>query len=93
MKAANCQGFAEVKREDGEQCRQALLAYCYPIAPGRAISFANRIGVTHPWFHFELTGGTRAETIGFESRFRAYGPDAIEAWFEVIFWKFSSQGA
>jgi len=43
-----------------------------------------------PWFNLNLDCGTRAETMDFEERFRTFGREAVEVWFEVIFWKLAS---
>ena len=46
----------------------------------------------HPgWFDHSTRTGNRAETIEFEDRFRRYAPDNLEVWYEVVFWKLSSQ--
>ncbi len=55
-----------------------------------ALRFARRIEVTEPWFEFELASGNRDETARFEARFRKFGPEFVEAWYEVIYWKLAS---
>lgn len=79
-----------MNHEDAERWRQALSAYRYPVARDRIVRFAKRIDAAAPWFNFDLSSGTRGETIDFEQRFRSFGPKAIEPWFEVIFWKLAS---
>jgi hypothetical protein len=79
-----------MNQEDAERWRQALSAYHYPVARDRIVRFANRIDAAAPWFNFDLSSGTRDETIDFEQRFRSFGLKAIKPWFEVIFWKLAS---
>ena len=42
------------------------------------------------WFERNLSVGDRRETITFEDRFRDNAHSNIEAWYEVIFWKYYS---
>jgi len=81
-----------MNQEVAELWSQALRGYCYPISGDRVVGFGKLIHITAPWFTFELSGGTRTETIKFEDRFRASGHEAREAYFEVIFWKLASTG-
>ena len=43
------------------------------------------------WFNHSTGTGGRSETAEFEERFRRYGPDNLEAWYQVVFWKLFSQ--
>jgi hypothetical protein len=69
---------------------QPLSAYHYPVGRDRSVRFAKRIDAAAAWFNFDMSSGTRDVTIDFEQRFRSFAPKAIEAWFEVIFWKLAS---
>jgi len=42
-------------------------------------------------FEWTAKKGGREETIAFEEHFRRLAPNALEAWFEVVFWKLASQ--
>ena len=72
-----------------ERWERALLEYRY-VADLR--DFAGRSEYGEQWFSENLASGDREETIHFEDRFRAAANVAIEAWYEVIFWKMASQG-
>jgi hypothetical protein len=79
-----------MNQEVAELWLQPLCGYLYPISGDRVVGFGKLIHIGAPWFTFDLSGGTRTETIKFEDRFRASGHEAREAWFEVIFWKLAS---
>ena len=44
------------------------------------------------WFEYDTGNGDRFRTMEFEDRFRKLAPHHLEAWYEVVFWKLSSQG-
>ena len=67
--------------------QQALGAYRYPVNFTCFEDAANHPG----WFAQGTGEGGRAETVDFENRFRQYGPNNLEAWYEVVFWKLFSQ--
>ncbi len=79
-----------MNRPDAQRWVDALAAYRYPIARARAMGFGARVNASGPWFRFGLEIGDREETMRFEERFRSHGREAVEAWFEVIFWKLAS---
>jgi hypothetical protein len=67
--------------------REALDAYRYPVTLS-----AYKFRHDHQgWFLQELGLGDRGETVEFEDQFRLQGPNALEPWFEVVFWKLASQ--
>ena len=72
-----------------ERWERALLEYRYVVD---LRDFAGRSEYGEQWFSENLASGDREETIHFEDRFRAAANVAIEAWYEVIFWKMASQG-
>ena len=82
-----------MNQEDAERWRQGLSAYRHSVARYRIVRFAKRIDAAAPWFNFDLSSGTRGETIDFERRFRSFGPKAIEPWFEVMSGRGESKAA
>jgi hypothetical protein len=66
---------------------EALRSYHYPVNL-QNFEDANNY---HDWFNLNLSEGNREETMRFEERFRQYGRERIEVWYEVVFWKMYSQ--
>jgi hypothetical protein len=65
----------------------ALMSYCYPVDLSAFVDSSQ-----YPqWFSFSLNTGSIAETMAFEEHFRLNSATALEAWFEVVFWKMFSQ--
>lgn len=67
--------------------QDALDAYQYPVDLSKFSDAENHPG----WFVHSTGDGGRSETAEFEERFRRYGPNHLEAWYEVVFWKLYSQ--
>ena len=65
----------------------ALSAYRYPVELALFEDAADHPG----WFRHDTGKGGCEETVEFENRFRRFGPDDLEAWYEVVFWKLFSQ--
>ena len=65
----------------------ALAAYRYSVDFALFGDAANHPG----WFDHGTGEGGRAETVKFENRFRQYGPDHLQAWYEVVFRKLFPQ--
>ena len=63
--------------------KQARDAYCYPVDL-RKFTDASKY---RDWFKENIKPGDRGRTMAFEDRFRKHGPDNLEAWGEVVFWK------
>ena len=63
--------------------RKALDAYRYPVDLKRFADAAKYPG----WFDQNIHPGDRRQTMDFEAKFRKHGPDNLEAWGEVAFWK------
>ena len=66
---------------------RALKEYAYPVDLAK-YELAGDFPLG--WFEQELSKGDRTETIAFENRFRGKARNHIEAWYEVIFWKYYS---
>ena len=66
---------------------RALKEYAYPVDLAK-YELAGDFPLG--WFEQELSKGDRTETIAFENRFRGKAQNHIEAWYEVIFWKYYS---
>jgi hypothetical protein len=65
----------------------ALMSYRYPVDLSAFVDSSQ-----YPqWFSFSLKTGSVAETMAFEEHFRLNSATALEAWFEVVFWKMFSQ--
>ena len=63
--------------------KEALDAYRYPVDLKRFADAAKYPG----WFDQNIHPGDRRQTMDFEAKFRKHGPDNLEAWGEVAFWK------
>ena len=63
--------------------KQARDAYCYPVDLRKFTDASKYRG----WFEKNIKPGDRGRTMAFEDRFRKHGPDHLEAWGEVAFWK------
>ena len=63
--------------------KQARDAYCYPVDLRKFTGASKYRG----WFKENIKPGDRCRTMAFQDRFRKYGPDNLEAWGEVVFWK------
>jgi hypothetical protein len=73
--------------ESKNRWREALDTYRYPVSLS-----AYKFRYDHEgWFKKELAAGDREETVGFEDQVRRQAPSALEAWYEVVFWKVASQ--
>lgn len=66
--------------------------YSYPVSAVSALLFGARYRLADRWFNFEPKPGDGHETMRFEARFRKFGPQFIEAWYEVIFWNLARAG-
>ena len=73
---------------DAETWETALDAYRYPVDLNGFRDAQNHRG----WFDVRIDPGDRAETMSFETRFRAQALDHLEPWGEVVFWKLYSGG-
>ena len=74
-------------KPEAHEWKAVLDSYKYPVDL-REYAFRT----THKgWFERTTGKGGREETIAFEEDFRRHAPDALEAWFEVVFWKLASQ--
>lgn len=70
----------------GKVWRAALDRYSYPVNL-REYQFR----AEHPgWFERTTGSGSRDATIAFEDQFRREASYALEAWFEVVFWKLAN---
>jgi len=65
---------------------QALDAYSYPVM----LNTYDRAQEFPGWFDLTIAGD-RDSTIVFENRYQQSAPDNIEAFFEVVYWKYYSQ--
>ena len=73
---------------DAETWERALDAYRYPVdLTGFRDAHEHR-----DWFDLKIDPGDVAQTVHFETRFRARAQDHLEAWGEVVFWKLYSGG-
>jgi hypothetical protein len=72
--------------ESKNRWRESLDAYRYPVSLSGYKFRHDHEG----WFKRELAAGDRGETVGFEDH-RRQAPIALEAWYEVVFWKLASQ--
>lgn len=77
---------------DAQAWERQLHEYSYPEKATDARAFGRWFRMHEPWFAFELERWDRDQTIRFEERFREFGSQHLEAWYEVIFWKFASTG-
>lgn len=73
-------------RDEARQWLDALNGYEYRVD---LRLFGGREQFAECWFAENLSGD-RAQTMGFEDRFRKHAPQHPEAWFEVAFWKLFS---
>lgn len=78
--------------DDARRWQDSLARYSYPINTTSALLFGLHFRLQDRWFNFQLKLGDRDQTMRFEARFREFGPQHIEAWYEVIFWKLASTG-
>jgi hypothetical protein len=67
--------------------KAVLDAYSYPVDLREYRFRAGHQG----WFERNTGNGRREATIAFEEIFRRHAPNALESWFEVVFWKLATQ--
>ena len=73
---------------DADNWERALDSYRYPVD----LTVFRDAPEHGGWFERKIVPGNRVQTMSFEDHFRARAPDHLEAWGEVVFWKFFSGG-
>ncbi len=72
---------------DSLDWHEALVSYRYPVD---LRTFSGRCRFPG-WFDLNLAAGDVSETTQFETHFRECAASRLEPWYEVVFWKMSSQ--